>query len=516
MLVQQRKGTFIRSYNEFGYIYSRNTKADRVYDGVGAQFLAELSREAEPRDAVLERLQARFPDVPNALIAARFDDMINDLATQHFVLLGEDEAELEQRERELRAIPSKSLSAQIRARDDPAHGDYTNFVYEAFKNQAIVFRGYMDLTLACNVKCTHCYLPKIRDAKEIDVDMAKRVIDEMREMGTLFMTFSGGEIFLHRQIGEVLRHARKRDMAMTLLTNGTRLTEDHLDLIEELEVETVQMTLFSLDGDIHDAITQKPGSHKNTMHSIHRLLDRGVPIKLACPILKLNRKAAFEVSAWCYERDIPVSLDMGIFACVDGDQSPINTRLSLGEAEALISEMIERDAGYRECLELRDPQRKPDGFWDDPTCGAANDTILCTSNGDYHFCTLFRTSLGNAYEDSLDEVWNHSQQMLELRGTTWKAFPECMDCEAFRFCSMCFAKNYTNSGDHLEIDRHCCDVAFLNKRLVEQYWRKVDGLPEVETTPADYPPHRRDALASNTPSPERAVKLKLPVLGQTQ
>jgi radical SAM protein with 4Fe4S-binding SPASM domain len=109
---------------------------------------------------------------------------------------------------------------------------------------------------------------------------------------------------------------------------------------------------------------------------------------------------------------------------------------------------------------------------DDPTCGAASDSILCSSNGDYHFCTLFRKPLGNARTTPLEEVWHRSREMLELRGTTWKNFPQCTTCEAFQFCSMCFAKNYVHSGDHLQMDPHCCEVAFLNKRLVERVWRE--------------------------------------------
>ena len=37
---------------------------------------------------------------------------------------------------------------------------------------------------------------------------------------------------------------------------------------------------------------------------------------------------------------------------------------------------------------------------------------------------------------------------------------------------MCFARNANeNNGDHLEVNKHCCEISFLNKRIVEEYWK---------------------------------------------
>ena len=54
---------------------------------------------------------------------------------------------------------------------------------------------HFDLTYRCNERCVHCYLDH-EDYGEVTTAEVKRVLDELATAGTLFLTFSGGEIFL--------------------------------------------------------------------------------------------------------------------------------------------------------------------------------------------------------------------------------------------------------------------------------------------------------------------------------
>lgn len=54
-----------------------------------------------------------------------------------------------------------------------------------------------------------------------------------------------------------------------------------------------------------------------------------------------------------------------------------------------------------------------------------------------------------------------------------KDFPKCLTCEARDYCAMCLVRNYNESGgDMFKTNQHFCDVAFLNKRLVEEWKEK--------------------------------------------
>ena len=81
---------------------------------------------------------------------------------------------------------------------------------------------------------------------------------------------------------------------------------------------------------------------------------------------------------------------------------------------------------------------------------------------------------GNIHKTSLKDIWENSQELKKIRAITKGDFPECVRCEAKNYCAMCLVRNYNeNDGNMFKINKHFCDVAFLNKRLVEEYYDKV-------------------------------------------
>ena len=77
---------------------------------------------------------------------------------------------------------------------------------------------------------------------------------------------------------------------------------------------------------------------------------------------------------------------------------------------------------------------------------------------------------GNVYQQELEDIWENSLKLKQIRTVTQGDFPGCLKCEARSFCAMCLVRNYNESGgDMFKINRHFCDVAFLNKKVVEEY-----------------------------------------------
>ena len=78
--------------------------------------------------------------------------------------------------------------------------------------------------------------------------------------------------------------------------------------------------------------------------------------------------------------------------------------------------------------------------------------------------------MGNVYEQSLKDIWEKSDKAKYLRSITQEMFPKCMNCDARDYCSPCLVRNYNeNNGDMFKITQHFCDVAFLTKRIVEDF-----------------------------------------------
>lgn len=76
--------------------------------------------------------------------------------------------------------------------------------------------------------------------------------------------------------------------------------------------------------------------------------------------------------------------------------------------------------------------------------------------------------MGHVDRSSLKEIWNSSNIINALRKTTECSFRKCVSCEASDFCFRCFARNYTECGDHMQIPPYACEMAFLAKRIIDE------------------------------------------------
>ena len=55
---------------------------------------------------------------------------------------------------------------------------------------------------------------------------------------------------------------------------------------------------------------------------------------------------------------------------------------------------------------------------------------------------------------------------------------DCITCEAKEYCDMCMVRNFNESnGDMFKINKHFCDVAFLNKKIIENFL--VKNIPNL-------------------------------------
>src|SRR2546423_14621390 len=78
---------------------------------------------------------------------------------------------------------------------------------------------HFDLTYRCNERCVHCYLDH-EDHGELSTAECIDALEQLAKAGTLFLTFSGGEIFLRRDLEELLATARRVALCRCGENNG--------------------------------------------------------------------------------------------------------------------------------------------------------------------------------------------------------------------------------------------------------------------------------------------------------
>jgi len=477
MLIRQTKDTFIRRFGNIGYITNQLTKHDRNYNETGADFLEKISREPHEIDSIVKDLLTVFCDISFEDLKSDFIEFIDDLEQDWFVVTGNSVEELNQKEP---SFSYKSENAKTAVYDftNPDKKDVltdsAEFFYEEFHKTPQIFGLQIEVSSRCNERCIHCYIPNAKKDEGLDMELSaiKRVLDEAKEMGTLQVTLSGGELFMHKQIAEILHHARKNDFSISILSNLTLLTNEHISLLKEINPSLIQVSLYSMKAEEHDAITTVKGSFQKTKNSIEKLVAADIPVQISCPVMKLNRKSYKDVLVYANGLRTKAYTDFIMMAQADYETNNLAQRISLEETAELLKDMLQFDNDYIETtLEQEPKSRNIEKFKNSPICGVGVDNICLTANGDYYPCAGWQGMiLGNAYKQSLKDIWENSEQIKELRKITNNSFPECVICEARDYCAMCLVRNYNeNNGDMFKITKHFCDVAFLNKKMVEDY-----------------------------------------------
>ena len=485
MLIKQSKNSYIRCTNRYGYIVNQLTKHDRVYNDVGANFLSKIKRYPQEIEEIVKSLAEEYEGISYEELMKDFIDFVVDLEGTKFVITGNTVEEINEKDENFTyAIDKpKTLEIDFTQHTDKAISQNTqDFFREEVQGHPLIKNLQFELSSRCNERCIHCYIPNSK--KNVGIDMPlnkfKEIIDEYSSMGGISVALSGGEVFLHKNMIEILRYCRKKDLKITILTNLTILTDEHIKVLKEVDVSFIQTSLYSMKSEIHDSITTVKGSFYKTKNSIERLVANDIPVQISCPTMKANYRDYKDVLLYAQSLKIKAQTDFIIMARADLDKENLANRLTLEETEYLLRDIMKYDPKYRDMSLYLRPRSDEillnyDNFVNEPLCGVGYDNCCITANGDVYPCAGWQNYvLGNLYRQSLRDIWENSEKIKYLRKITQASFPQCLKCEAFQYCSRCLVRNYNESnGDMLNIPKHFCDVAFLNKRIREEYEKTV-------------------------------------------
>lgn len=482
MLARLSKNSFVRLYDdgEIGYITNQLTRHDRTYDSIGAVFLSVLSRNPKSIEEMLCSLKNIY-EVDENLLRSDLVDFISDLSDNKFVVEGNTEEELNEKDLDFSYAMEnpKTLATDFtQPTKERIRQDTETFLLEHDENKPRLASLEFEITSRCNERCIHCYIPNGK--KDAGFDMSfekfKYILDQFASMGGIHVTLSGGEALLNRDIIKMLRYCREKDLMISLLTNLTYMRDDLVPILKEVNVSLVQVSLYSMDPAIHDTITTVKGSFVRTKAAIEKLHDADVPVQISCPLMKANKEGYGKVLKYAKSLRMSAQTDYIMMGESNFDTSNLANRLSLEETGKVIEDILEYDQDYQQEMEEIEPVSTIDmeEYKEMPLCGAGINDLCVTVNGDIYPCSGWQAYVvGNVFRNSLRDIWEKSSMLEAVRKVKRKDFPKCLSCAAKDYCNMCLVRNFNEShGDMFKINNHFCKVAFLNKRLVEEWVKK--------------------------------------------
>ena len=301
----------------------------------------------------------------------------------------------------------------------------------------------LELTYRCNWRCVFCYNPRHHDRRGMSADEWLSVLDDLRVLGTLYVTLTGGEALTHPGFLKIAHGVRERSLALRILTNGSLVTEALAGEIAALRPMGVEMSLHGARPETHDRATATPGSFEAMLRGLDRLLARGVSVILKTPLTRLNEAEMEAMHGVADGRGVPWRVDSVLSPRDDGDMGPLAYRASPEAVERMFRML--KAAGR-----LPHEERAAGGT----NCGLGRTTLAVDPEGFVFPCLQWRKApLGNVRETPLRELWFASTERQEAATVAHAANDRLVETggalASFPFCP---ALALQRTGDPLRPD----------------------------------------------------------------
>ncbi len=344
-----------------------------------------------------------------------------------------------------------------------------------------------DYTTMCNLRCKHCYSNAGKPARdELTIEEKKKVVDELHDAGVVALAFSGGEPTMCKGFLEMVRYANKKDLYVSVATNGTLITREFARKMKEVGVEYVEISLDHTDPEIHDEFRGVKGAWKRTVEGIKNCVEAGLVTCIATTVTKYN-----------YD-DIPNMIELAQklkvhrfiafnFVPTRRGREIIDADITPKEMERLLNflyDKLEEDNGlevFSTCPAYArislERVEKGEGYNITPThfagvhlkgkaialaefiggCGAGRNYCAIEHNGDMQPCVFIPIRIGNVLKDGFENLWRNSE-ILEMLRNRELLKNGCGTCRYKYVCGGCRARAYAYHNDILASDPGCVVV----------------------------------------------------------
>ncbi|MDD5044472.1 MAG: radical SAM protein [Candidatus Omnitrophica bacterium] len=330
--------------------------------------------------------------------------------------------------------------------DLKAQGIFDNIMAKANSRKIPIF-AHLDLTYKCNLNCIHCYCQGLSQdfshgQDELSLDEIKRLLDELAAVGSLYLTLSGGEIFLHPHFFEIAEYAKKKNFCLTIFSNGTLIDEKIAECVKGLLPRSVEMSIYGVTAEVHEAITQMPGSFARLLNAVRLLKKHNLRVVLKTTIMEQNFHQALEIRDFSRKLGADdYNFNIEISPKNDGSRIPQKHQISNEKIHDLFSQTLSPSVGEGSEF-IDDPLERP-------LCGTGSIGCYISPYGDVYPCIQLLVPMGNIREKIFRDIWYAPSQLRDRLNSLniYCDLPECRECGYLKLCKKCIGLAYLETRD---------------------------------------------------------------------
>lgn len=335
-------------------------------------------------------------------------------------------------------------------------------------NDNILFSALIELTYRCNLDCFFCYNDTSLQGTPLSRGQYFKLFEELRALGTMNLTLSGGEPLAHPDFFELGNKARQLGFVVRIKSNGHALRERlALRIKKEIDPFMIEISLHGACAETHDRQTRVPGSFEILMQNLHTLNKLGLRFKLNSALTAWNSREAEDMYAIAENFGVNLQFDTVVTARDNGDRSPLDIAPSTKDTQSLFrlqKRMVDGAEDQRTADTETNKKLVPS---EGRHCGAGSSTLAIDPFGNIYPCVQWRRTIGTLHEQDINAIWMGNKELEAIRHDNKEAGRQVKKLgDDARVAAFCPGLAYSQTGQPAEI--------YPAAQLRHDLWRSVN------------------------------------------
>ncbi|MDD5477750.1 MAG: glycosyltransferase [Candidatus Omnitrophica bacterium] len=267
------------------------------------------------------------------------------------------------------------------------------------------------ITKRCNLTCQFCDLKN--GFEEMKTENAFQIIDNLNKIGIKGVVLTGGEPFLHKGLFDIIAYAKKKEIKISVTTNGS-LLRGYIQQIINSKIDAINISLDGFEA-THDSLRRKKGLYEVVKNNIIELKDKQQNISINYVVTRDNLNELEAFYNWAQGQVIPmdfwpVNHSKALFINPDNEYDTflrfvkkLTNNNQIPRHRYIYYLSAKKYLNSKNMLRVR--------------CLGLAQSLGIYVNGDIRICCVWGQThpyIGNAIKDDLEILW-HSKEYQELR-----------------------------------------------------------------------------------------------------
>lgn len=334
---------------------------------------------------------------------------------------------------------------------------------------------FWELTKRCNLACKHCRAEaaEMDYSGELDLDCAKKVIDDIAAFANPILVLTGGEPLYRDDIFDIARYAASQELRVALATNGTLIDAACAHRIRQAGIARASISIDGCTAASHDDFRGISGAFDAAVRGARLLRQQGVAFQFNTTVTKRNVGELEDILQFAIKEGaaalhffmlVPVGCGIKIAHTdmLSGEQyeDVLNWLYERSKETALELKATCAPHYYRVIRQRARAEGRTLSFEQDGMaamtrgCLAGSGVCFISHRGDVQPCGYLPLVAGNVLHEGIRKIWEESELFLSLRDAD-RLGGKCGACGFRIVCGGCRARAYYATGGYLDEEPYC-------------------------------------------------------------